>query len=196
MGNNEEKEKKENIELLSELYDNDLKGNILKIPLINIINNKMVYDILIIPEICSTEYQSTKDYLEKKKEIMELPNEVEKEVGDKKSLLSILDYKTDNYEIANDNFKKMILLFNRIKENIPVIIIGETGCGKTALIIKLNQILNNGEITVKIINIHPGIIDEDICQKMEEIDEEAKKNKENEIWAFFDEINTCLSNVA
>ena len=70
----------------------------------------------------------------------------------------------------------MFLLIYRIKANVPVIIMGETGCGKTALITKLNQILNNGEITVKIINIHPGITDEDICEFMREIDEQAKKN--------------------
>ena len=51
----------------------------------------------------------------------------------------------------------MVLLFYRIKANIPVILMGETGCGKTALIIKLNQILNNGKATVEIINIHQGI---------------------------------------
>jgi ABC-type cobalamin/Fe3+-siderophores transport system ATPase subunit len=34
---------------------------------------------------------------------------------------------------------------------------GDTGCGKTTLITKLNQILNNGVKTVEIINIHPGI---------------------------------------
>ena len=87
----------------------------------------------------------------------------------------------------------MILLFYRIKANIPVIIMGEAGCGKTSLIIKLNQILNNGEITLKIINIHPEITDEDIFKKMKEINEEAKKNKEKEKWILFDEMNTCLS---
>ena len=99
----------------------------------------------------------------------------------------------------------MILLVYRIKANIPVIIMGETGCGKTALITKLNQLLNNGEITVKIINIHPGIKDEDICQEIKKIDKEARKlldsnindkkslKENNEIWVFFDEINTCQS---
>ena len=73
----------------------------------------------------------------------------------------------------------MFLLLYRIKANVPVIIMGETGCGKTALIIKLNQILNNGEISIKIININPWISDEDICKKIIEINEEAKRNKKN-----------------
>ena len=95
----------------------------------------------------------------------------------------------------------MVLLVYRIKANVPVIIMGETGCGKTSLIKKLSQILNNGEELVEIINIHPGITDEQISSRMIEINEEAKKseyiNKEKnikkELWVFFDEINTCLS---
>ena len=86
----------------------------------------------------------------------------------------------------------MILLVYRIKANIPVIIMGETGCGKTALITKLNQLLSNGEITVKII-INIGITDEDLSKIMKTINNEAKNDINNKIWVFFDEINTCLS---
>jgi len=107
-------------------------------------------------------------------------------------LTSILNYKSDNYVITNDNFKKMVLLVYRIIADIPVILMGETGCGKTALIKKLSQILNNGEIVVEIINIHPGINDQYICKKMNERNEKAK-NQSKELWVFFDEINTCLS---
>jgi len=46
---------------------------------------------------------------------LDLPNEVEEEKEGKKSLLSILNYKSDNYVITNDNFTKMILLVYRIK---------------------------------------------------------------------------------
>lgn len=88
---------------------------------------------------------------------------------------------------------KMVLLIYRIRANIPVIIMGDTGCGKTALITKLSQLLNNGEAKVEIINIHPGITDEKLCKLMKEKDEIAKKNKDEELWVFFDELNTCLS---
>jgi len=72
---------------------------------------------------------------------------------------------------------------------------GETGCGKTSLIIKLSQILNNGEELVEKIDIHPGITDEEINEKMKEMNKNAKsdKYKNKELWVFFDEINTCLS---
>ena len=103
-------------------------------------------------------------YLKKLKHILDLKNDVIKDEGDKKSLLSILDQDNINYVITDDNYKKMILLVYRIKANVPVIIMGETGCGKTSLITKLSQILNNGENVVEIINIHPGITEEEICK--------------------------------
>jgi len=87
----------------------------------------------------------------------------------------------------------MVLLFYRIKANIPVILMGETGCGKTALIIKLNQILNNGKATVEKINIDQGITEKKLWELMENIDNKVKKEKDEVLWVFFDKMNTCLS---
>ena len=134
-------------------------------------------------------------YLKRLKFLLYLPNDLENEIDGNKSLLSILEEGTDNYVITEDNYKKMILLVYRIKANVPVIIMGETGCGKTSLIIKLSQIMNNGEKLVEIININPAITDEEIANKMREMNIKAKtqKYKDKELWVFFDEINTCLS---
>jgi energy-coupling factor transporter ATP-binding protein EcfA2 len=125
--------------------------------------------------------------------------------------MSIIREKNNNYVITNDNFKKMVLILYRIIANVPVIIMGDTGCGKTSLIKVLNQIINGGEFkcerieiengvklkkevkALKIININPAIDDEKICKEMDEADkdaEELKKNKK-ELWLFFDEMNTC-----
>ena len=163
----------------------------------------------------------TYHYLKKLKDMLDLPNEIEDKDNykskNKNSLLSlsaILQLNPDsdpdkdekeknenekniqnkfNYVITDDNYKKMVLLIYRIQANIPVIIMGETGCGKTALIKKLNQILNNGKNLVKTLNIHPGITDEDIYEFIKKINNNANKNKEKEYWVFFDEINTCFS---
>ena len=186
------KENKDHIDLLSDAYINDLKGKKFNIPLIFINKEKMIYEKLKIDDVISKGANDIKTYLGYMKKKLYIDNDVEVEKDGLKSLLSILNYKTDNYVITNDNFTKMILLVYRILADIPVIIMGETGCGKTALITKLSQILNNGEIMVEIINIHPGITDEYLCQKMEEMNEKAKK-QEKELWVFFDEINTCLS---
>jgi hypothetical protein len=69
---------------------------------------------------------------------------------------------------------------------------GETGCGKTLLIKKLNQILNNGNELLEIINIHPGVTDEILNKFMDKINDKAK-NIKKELWILFDEINTCSS---
>ena len=57
--------------------------------------------------------------------------------------------------ITDDNFRKMILILYIIVANIQVILMGETGCGKTRLIRKLNQLINNGEEKLETINMHP-----------------------------------------
>ncbi len=90
---------------------------------------------------------------------------------------------------------------------------GETGCGKTSLIRKLSELLNNGsKKKMKILNIHAGITDRDIIKflKKKVIKEAEEIEKQNQIekkkfekrqqvfipkklWVFLDEINTCKS---
>ena len=106
-------------------------------PLFFISKEKRIYNKLFIHTKDSKEskkYRNSKDYLESFKAVLNLPNEVEKEVEKNdikyKSLLSIIE--NNNYVITNDNFKKMILLLYKIKANVPLILVGETGCGKTS----------------------------------------------------------------
>ena len=133
------------------------------------------YNLVLKPvnEVVNSSYK----YLKRLKQILNLPNNIKKDKGDKKSLLSILDFRSVNYVIDEEIYKKMLLLIYRIKADIPVIIMGETDCGKTVLITKLNQIINNGEIYVDIINIHPGISDKMILERMKKINEKAKKQE-------------------
>jgi len=119
----------------------------------------------------------------------------------------------DKYILTPDNFVKMALILLRIRANIPVIMMGETGCGKTSLIRKLSQMLNNGSTKkMKILNIHAGINDKDIINFLKKkvikqaIKLGVKENKQREkfinkgqfytpkkLWVFLDEINTCKS---
>ena len=143
--------------------------------------------------------------------------EKEKEKKDKQNELKSIEEIVGDYVFTADNFIKMILILLRIRENIPVIMMGETGCGKTSLIRKLSELMNNGESKMKILNIHAGIRDQEIVDFLfkkkddnsmsiiEEainlqIEEEFIKKErqaqrqiyyEKKLWIFLDEINTC-----
>ena len=112
------------------------------------------------------------------KQILSLDNPItDKNIDNENNNLIPLQNILGNYVINSDNFIKMVLIFYRIKSNIPVIIMGETGCGKTSLIRKLNEILNNGKSTLEIFNIHSVITDKDIIEKMKYIKGKGKKRK-------------------
>ena len=144
----------------------------------------------------SLEHFEKIEYLSILKTILDLKNPITPEEltpYDSISLIEILD--KDEYIITKDNFRKMILILYRIIANIPVILMGETGCGKTALIKKLNQLLNNGEEKLEILNIDPSYNDKKLKKKMNDINQIALDYKKNgdELWVFFDELNTCDS---
>ena len=103
-----------------------------------------------------------------------------------------------SYCFTSDNFIKMILILLRTRAGIPVVMMGETGCGKTSLIKILSTLLNKGKNNLEIMNIHAGIKDQDIIKFIENVNEKANNGIENnnpndKIWVFFDEINTCNS---
>ena len=58
--------------------------------------------------------------------------------------------------------------------NIPVILMGETGCGKTKLIEMASQLINRGENKIEKINIHAGIQDEDIIEFMKNLNDRVQ----------------------
>ena len=198
--------KKNIIKILSKVYENDYNKMEYDAPLIFTFKkgDKMLYDKLVIPKKDSKKYKNSIDYLKKLVEILNLPSKPEE-------LQALIQAKNNNYVITNDNFKKMVILIYRIFANVPVIIMGDTGCGKTSLINILNQIVNGGKtkidytdkstgikkiiFTIHIINIHPGISDTTLCEHMELANKEAEELKKygKQLWVFFDEMNTCLS---
>ena len=169
-----------------------------------------------------TKFDRQELFWEEIKQILSINNPVynKDKKNDYKKLKSIEEI-VGEYVFTADNFVKMILILLRIRENIPVIMMGETGCGKTSLIRKLSELINNGEKKMEIMNIHAGITDEEIVNFLfkekkksdgvtyPSIIETAKKLKESEekkeseykalgqkyfkkkLWVFLDEINTC-----
>ena len=93
-----------------------------------------------------------KDFLKEIRDILNIKNPIYNSDKQNKYLKSIEEIVGD-YVFTADNFIKMVLILLRIRENIPIIMMGETGCGKTSLIRKLSELINNGESKMKILNI-------------------------------------------
>jgi len=81
-----------------------------------------------------------------------------------------------DYILTSDNFLKCLLVMMRVRSKIPVILMGETGCGKTSLIKFLARDLLG--VSLEIINFHAGITNEQIIQKIEEISKKAQDIKD------------------
>ena len=100
----------------------------------------------------------------------------------------------DNYIFVADNFIKMVRILLNIEAKIPVILMGETGVGKTKLLEMLALLYGKGELKWHRLQIHAGTTDKKIVDFIEEITEKEKNGKKDDIiWIFLDEINTCNS---
>ncbi|XP_025754625.1 E3 ubiquitin-protein ligase rnf213-alpha isoform X3 [Oreochromis niloticus] len=101
----------------------------------------------------------------------------------------------ETYELTTDNILKMMAIHMRFRCDIPVIIMGETGCGKTRLIKFMCELRRCGAPAenMKLVKIHGGTTSEMIYEKVKEAETLARTNKENhelDSVLFFDEANT------
>ena len=92
-----------------------------------------------------------------------------------------------SYALTPDNILKMVLIILRIRVNVPVIIMGETGCGKTSLV---RYLANTRRVEFCSFHFHAGISEEEIIAFIKEKERHAKDIKE-QMWICLDEINTC-----
>ncbi|XP_034559632.1 E3 ubiquitin-protein ligase rnf213-alpha-like isoform X2 [Notolabrus celidotus] len=101
----------------------------------------------------------------------------------------------ETYELTTDNVLKMMAIHMRFRCGIPVIVMGETGCGKTRLVkfmCELRKCAAQAE-NMKLVKVHGGTTSEMIHDKVREAEELARTNKENhgfDTVLFFDEANT------
>ena len=96
------------------------------------------------------------------------------------------DLQSLGYALTPDNILKMVLIIQRIRAGIPVIVMGETGCGKTSLVRYLARTCG---VPFKVKNFHAGVSEEELVDFAHQIEKEAESVKE--VWVFLDEINTC-----
>ncbi|XP_046895107.1 E3 ubiquitin-protein ligase rnf213-alpha isoform X2 [Hypomesus transpacificus] len=101
----------------------------------------------------------------------------------------------ETYELTTDNILKMLAIHMRFRCGIPVIIMGETGCGKTRLIKFLCELRRCGVATdnLKLVKVHGGTSSDMIYTKVREAEAIACINLEHYSFdsvLFFDEANT------
>lgn len=101
----------------------------------------------------------------------------------------------ETYELTTDNILKILAIHMRFRCGIPVIIMGETGCGKTRLIKFLCELRRSGVATenMKLVKVHGGTNSDMIYTRVREAESIAYSNKQDygfDSVLFFDEANT------
>ncbi|XP_060604558.1 E3 ubiquitin-protein ligase rnf213-beta-like, partial [Ruditapes philippinarum] len=87
----------------------------------------------------------------------------------------------DTYELTTDNVKKMLAIYMRFRCDIPVIIMGETGCGKTRLIkfmCALQMPPGLQPTNMILVKVHGGTTYDDIKREVAEAERIAQENTE------------------
>ena len=91
-----------------------------------------------------------------------------------------------DYVVTTDNFLKMIMIAVKAEARIPIILMGETGCGKTSLVRVLAKILG---VQFHTLCFHPGVSTDEILEFVETHSAAAEQSG-LETWLFLDKINT------
>ena len=80
-----------------------------------------------------------------------------------------------------DNFYKSLIIYQKIKCGIPIILMGETGCGKTSLLNMLAIFMYKGTTKMKILKCHSGTKDKDIIDFINNITDNIEKEEDEEL---------------
>ncbi len=67
---------------------------------------------------------------------------------------------------------KLILIYLRVRCHLPIILMGETGVGKTSLVDYLSKVIDADCMTM---NINAGITDDEIIKFMNDAQKKAKE---------------------
>ncbi|XP_071387268.1 E3 ubiquitin-protein ligase rnf213-beta-like [Centroberyx affinis] len=116
-------------------------------------------------------------------------------VGAKKGMMNREFDPDPTYELTADNVMKMLAIHMRFRCGIPVVIMGETGCGKTRLVRFLCDLQREERKleNMVLVKVHGGTTAEMIYTKVKEAEILAEKNRRTnklDTILFFDEANT------
>ncbi|XP_060598064.1 uncharacterized protein LOC132751874 [Ruditapes philippinarum] len=93
----------------------------------------------------------------------------------------------EDYVLTPDNVLKMVITLMRINAQVPVLLMGETGCGKTTLVKYLSLIC---KIPFSELRIHAGLASEEIEKTVFFMHKKCCEDHTLQRWLFLDEVNT------
>ena len=152
--------------------------------------NKFYHEYLKYPTLSNLLDIGAPEYRTELKNICVTSDEISEYVNIKLGL--------SGYVLTIDNFIKMVLIYLRIRAKVPLILLGETGCGKTSLIESLIFFIQDRYNLLKF-NIYSGLdyMDIDNYLKDHKLYEDGDDDNSPQINTilFLDEINTtnCLN---
>ena len=85
--------------------------------------------------------------------------------------------KLGNYIFVSDNFIKIVVILLYIEAKIPVILMGETGVGKTKLLEMLSVLYGKGTPNWEKLQIHAGTTDQEIVEFIQKLEKNIKELK-------------------
>ena len=94
------------------------------------------------------------------------------------------------YQLNIDNFIKILLILQKARNRLPVVIMGETGCGKTYLIQFLVQVILHGVSALILKTMHFGVSRREFTDTVTKAIKRAQRNRKQSVWLFLDEFNT------
>lgn len=89
-----------------------------------------------------------------------------------------------------DNYLKILLIIQRYRTRLPVILMGESGCGKTYLLKYVAEVLFKERVEFFSFILYYGVKEDAFVKFMDNIIRIAKHKKDIDLWVFFDEFNT------
>jgi len=97
-------------------------------------------------------------------------------------------YFDPNFVLTDHNVRLQLAMHTRLICGVSCVLMGESGCGKTALILNLAHLwANGGLLRIVLLRIHGGITRQDIAEAVQKVCELGRGDKPPIL--FFDEAN-------
>jgi len=97
----------------------------------------------------------------------------------------------ENYALTKDNMIKIIDAVERLRAGLPVMMIGEAGCGKTELMRRAARLMGLHEEHMLELPVHAGTSLDDLADIVDAAAESLEGDETGTRLVFLDELNTC-----